>query len=462
MLCGQPPLPPPLPCPPQLPVPYAWSRAGVVPGALIAVATAAANAAACRWLASAAAATGHTAYEALAQDVGGRGKSKKGERHENDVAAPGGRGNNHHPLLFFSLPALALTTQASLALLLFGTVCGDIALFTDVAPTALGRLFPYADARGALPSGRLCATVLTLLVVTPLSFLRQMRSLETAAAAGVGVVVILVGAVAVSAVKADWPALHDGDLAVWTPTTLAALPEAAGVLGFAFYLCPVLFPLMAEMPPGRSSIAGKAAAAVTLTVAPLVYGALGVFGAARYGLYTQPSMLVNAWLGGGVGDGLLDAAAVAYLAVSVPPMMLSLRFTLASGLAGGGEGVDPGPRGRFVLTAAPLAAALAVAVAAPSGAEKIFAATGAAPVCIVCYVVPAVVRVAMLRRRAGGGQDAAADGDAEGGSAAPLLPAGRGPVPARLLVGPALVAALGVVTGVSNGWLAVRALVGGR
>jgi hypothetical protein len=336
-------------------------------------------------------------------------------------------------------------------------VAGDIALFTDVAPRALGRLFPYADARGALPSGRACAAALTLAVVTPLSFLRHMRSLEAAAAAGVGVVVVMVGAVAASAVKADFPALRDGELPVWTPVSLPALPEAAGVLGFAFYLVPVLFPLLAELPAGRERIAGAAAAGVTLTVAPLAYASLGILGAARYGANTQPSMLVNAWLGGGVADGVLDAAAVAYLAVSVPPMALSLRYTLLSALVG--EGGVPTPRARALCTAAPLAAALAVALAAPAGAEKIFAATGAAPVSIVCYVVPAGVRVAMLRRRR-----AAAAGDAEDGAAAgaPLLPAAApGLPPSRAFVAPALVAALGVVTGASNGWLAVRALVSG-
>lgn len=411
-----------------LPVPYAWARAGVVPGALVATAVAAANACAVAWLSEAAATTGHTAFDALAADVGGRG--------------------------------LALLTRCSLALLLFGTCAGDIALFADVAPAALDRLFPYAGAAGKLPSGRVCAAALTVAVVTPLSFLKRMRSLETAAAAGVGVVVALIAAVAASAVKADFPALRDGELPVWTPRTPAALPEAAGVLGFAFYLAPVLFPLFAELPPAPRGprIAGKAAVGVTLTVAPIVYASLGILGAARYGDHTQGSLLANAWLGGGAADGWLDAAGVCYLAVSVPPMALSLRYTLEAAIAG--EHAPPCPRRRVAATVAPLAAALGVALAAPHGAEKIFAATGALPVCFVCYLIPAAVRVDALGRRRRSGGVASVEA---GAASEPLLGETDDDTSSPVVtwtdyVPPALVAALGVATCVSSGVLAVRAL----
>ena len=407
-----------------LPVPFAWSRAGVLPGLLIAVAVAAANAAACRWLMHAAAATRHTTYEGLAAELGGR--------------------------------APALVTRAGLALLLFGTIAGDVALLADVAPVALGRLFPYADVAGRLPSGRLCAATLTVLVVAPLSFLKHMRSLETAAAAGVVVVAALIAAVARSAWAADFPALRDGDLSFWAPNSPSALVEFAGVIGFAFYLVPCLFPVAAELGARGPAVAGRAATAVTLAVAPAVYSLLGVLGAARFGLDTQGSLLVNGWLGGGAADGALDAAAVAYLCLSVPPMTLSLRFTLEAALIG--ETLGDTARLRAACTLAPLGAALAVALAAPRGAEKIFAATGALPVCVVCYLMPAWVRVAMLRR------DAARPGEGgEGGE--PLLEAGSPRPPRRLrardLAAPAAVATLGLATSGAAAVLAARALVAG-
>ena len=100
-----------------LPVPYAWSRAGLVPGLAIMVVVAAANACACRLLMAAAEETGHDTYDGVAGEAGG--------------------------------PLLKSVTQASLVLLLFGTVCGDIALLAEVAPRSLARLFPPAAAANA-------------------------------------------------------------------------------------------------------------------------------------------------------------------------------------------------------------------------------------------------------------------------------------------------------------------------
>ena len=54
----------------------------------------------------------------------------------------------------------------------------------------------------------------------------------------------------------------------------------------------------------------------------VVYGLVGVFGAARYGLATQGDLLVNTWLGGRA-EGILDAVLVAYLAISIPPVQVS-------------------------------------------------------------------------------------------------------------------------------------------
>ena len=357
-----------------LPVPFAWSRAGLVPGLLILLVVAAANACACRLLMSAAEETGRDTYDGVAGEAGGT--------------------------------KLKVITQASLVLLLFGTVCGDIALLAEVAPRSLARLFPAAanPTSASLPSGRLCAAVLTLVVVAPLCFLRRMRSLEAAAAGGVAVVVALVASVVSSAVISGAPAIKSGEFPIWRPVSAAALPEAAAVLGFAFYLAPVLFPLLHELPPSPRGprLAAKASRGVTALVAPIVYGALGIAGAARHGRRTAGSLLANEWLGGGRAEGALDAAAVAYLSISIPPMQHSLRYTLETMVAG--EGAPACDRRRAVLTAVPLAAALAVALAAPQGAEKIFAVTGAIPVCAVCYVLPAVIHLTLLFRPGGRGR----------------------------------------------------------
>ena len=56
-------------------------------------------------------------------------------------------------------------------------------------------------------------------------------------------------------------------------------------------------------------------------VAVLVYGLVGVFGAARFGRDTAGDILVNTWLGGRA-EGFLDLAVTAYLAISMPPVQV--------------------------------------------------------------------------------------------------------------------------------------------
>ena len=232
------------------------------------------------------------------------------------------------------------------------------------------------------------------------------------------------------------------------------MPEAVSVLGFAFYLTPCLFPLLHELPAGPrgAALAARAARWATLGAAQAVFGLLGVFGAARYGLATSGSLLADTWLGGGVADGALDAAVVAYLAISMPPMALSLRYTLDAAVAG--EDAPGLGRRRAVLTAGPLAAALGVALAVPA-AEKIFSVTGALPVCAVCYVLPAAIRLRVLGRaeEGGGGEDGGGDPDSP---REPLLDSVR---PAALTpaaaAGPAVVASLGIIISGAAAWLAV-------
>jgi hypothetical protein len=63
-------------------------------------------------------------------------------------------------------------------------------------------------------------------------------------------------------------------------------------------------------------------------IAIVVYGLVGVFGAARYGLATEGDLLVNRWLHGRA-EGVFDAVLVAYLAISIPPIQVH-RVLLAA------------------------------------------------------------------------------------------------------------------------------------
>lgn len=73
---------------------------------------------------------------------------------------------------------------------------------------------------------------------------------------------------------------------------------------------------------------------ISAGIAVAVYGLVGVFGAARYGLATQGDLLVNSWLHGRA-EGVLDAVLVAYLAISIPPIQVHCvpPVTVSWGLA---------------------------------------------------------------------------------------------------------------------------------
>ncbi|CAL8462502.1 g2035 [Coccomyxa elongata] len=343
-----------------LPVPFAFSRMGVLLGVLTMAAVAYSNSLTSVLLLRAAGLTGHDSYEGVAQAVGGR--------------------------------VWKVVTQVSLILLLFGTVIGDFALLADVGQRALRRLTPSAPELLVGYDGRGIMVLLTLCVVLPLCLLRKMRSLETAAQAGVLIVMALAGIIVTEAAQYGFPAIRNGELPLWGIQPNADLPEAFAVLGFAFYVQPMLMPLLHELPPGPSSvnITCQAVRIVVGIIASAVYGVIGIFGAARYGAKTEGNVLVNEWLGG-PAEGFLDLAIAAYLSISVPPMQMSCRYTLDVLLAG-----EDAPFSSYRHTMETLFivfSSLAVALAFPTGAEKIFAVTGATAVCIVCYVIPVALHL---------------------------------------------------------------------
>ncbi|KAK9866261.1 hypothetical protein WJX84_003598, partial [Apatococcus fuscideae] len=122
--------------------------------------------------------------------------------------------------------------------------------------------------------------LLALLVVLPMCLLRRMRSLELAASAGALVIIAIIGIVIHAAVSTGFPAIRSGELSLWKLQASKGLPEAFSILGYGFYLQPMMLPLLNEMPLGALGVelTNQAMCLVTLGVAPLVYGMLGVFG----------------------------------------------------------------------------------------------------------------------------------------------------------------------------------------
>lgn len=78
-----------------------------------------------------------------------------------------------------------------------------------------------------LADGQSLMVVMTVLVVLPLSCQKHMRSLETAAAVGMLVVVALLGVLAVGALAAGLPAVMDGQLPLWSLKVGLSVPSAS-------------------------------------------------------------------------------------------------------------------------------------------------------------------------------------------------------------------------------------------
>jgi hypothetical protein len=56
----------------------------------------------------------------------------------------------------------------------------------------------------------------------------------------------------------------------------------------------------------------------------VVYAIIGLFGAARYGAQTSDNILENKWMGGGIGQGILN------LSISCMSNSCGLYFSLSS------------------------------------------------------------------------------------------------------------------------------------
>ncbi|RMZ56478.1 hypothetical protein APUTEX25_001325 [Auxenochlorella protothecoides] len=351
-----------------LPVPYAFSRTGVLLGLLTALAVSLANSLTGTLLVRAAGACGTSSYEALAETLGG--------------------------------PRWRAFTQSWLVLLLFGTLCGDFALVADTGRLAVGKLAGSAAPHWLLAGqGRVIVALLGLGLVLPLSCLKHIRKLEQAAAAGVALVGVLTVIIIRRCVADDFPAVRSGELDLFHVRLTPDLPEAIGVLSFAFYVHPMLLPMLAEMPAGARGVAltARANQLVTSGVALAIYSVVGVFAAARYGLATGGDVLVNEWLGG-AWDGALDAGMALYLALSMVPIVLTLRLQLDALILGPGRRTSRAHT--MQVTAASVLSSLGVALCFPTAAEKMFAITGASAVCVVCYALPVAFHLRLFYRPA--------------------------------------------------------------
>ena len=170
-------------------------------------------------------------------------------------------------------PALALA-RVALVVLLFGTSCGGLAVIGEAGGRALcgAGLITGGDdpdaacapapawTRALRPrlgvpapanpedAGVAVAVALTLLVLAPLCLARDITSLDRAGAVGLALLLALVVVVVSRAARAGFPEAVDHPAAfAWRAKGASAAARAFPILGYAFYVHPVLLPMLKEM-----------------------------------------------------------------------------------------------------------------------------------------------------------------------------------------------------------------------
>jgi sodium-coupled neutral amino acid transporter 11 len=287
-------------------------------------------------------------------------------------------------------------SRFSLFLLLFGTQCASASLLGDCGMSIL-RLFNLPS--WVLDDSRYSMVLMTLCVVLPLSFSRHFRSLDRVAALGTVLVVILCGIVIHSCVLAGFPALKSGDFPILSIKNSEHIPASIGILSFAFYLQPLLLPLLSEMPPGEVGlkITCQALRIVTMGIAVVVYLALGLFAAMRYGKDTQGDVLLNHWIPKEY-EPLLNMSMAVYLSSSVAPIVLAMRYLIyATQGIRDDEMVDQHVTSvrHCVTTFLCVAIPTAVASLYPKQSQVLFSITGSTAVCLIAYVFPVYVHLSL-------------------------------------------------------------------
>ncbi|KAG0630426.1 hypothetical protein M758_1G177400 [Ceratodon purpureus] len=345
-------------CRAVLPVAWAFSITGITAGFLIMVVVASANAYTCDLLLRQAFATGCMDFETLGLAVGGR--------------------------------AWRLTTEISIVVLLLGTITGSIAQVGEAGAIGLTSIWPNTPGALINGSGRLLMVLATAVVIWPLCLVSRLRQLEYAGMAGTVIVLWLVGVTVVEASINDLPAVRDGEFAAVGLSSIGLVSQAVSVFGFAFYIQPVIMPLLEEMPAGQLGVklTSYSTRVVVLVNSFVIYGLTGFFGAAMYGTSTESNILVNQWLGGGVAQGILNLSMTFYLAMALPMLEFPTRHTIDGWIP---ERWATNKRLRhLVVMTAIVVFCLVIAVAWPASSGYILVVTGATGVCMVSYIIPVV------------------------------------------------------------------------
>lgn len=222
--------------------------------------------------------------------------------------------------------------QVSNVVLLLGNLTGDMCLLADLgAKLLISSLGDDSPQILVGHNGRGIMLFLVLTVIFPLSLFRGMRALEHVATAGNVIVVILCGVLTFDAFSNNFYGITSGQVPLWRMTASSdSIAEAFALIGFSFYLHPLMMPMLQELPPGRQGvkIMTDSLNFVIMVVALGTFSFVGVMGAAAFGEDTEGDIMRNKLIPARVPALMFSVAMLVYLSSCIPPIVLSLRCYL--------------------------------------------------------------------------------------------------------------------------------------
>ena len=370
-------------------------------------------------------------------------------------------------------PVVKLVAQLALCVLLLGSMCSNLAVIAEASSRVLSSLLPTSavshplrhtggvsgpqplggdgDATSTVGGAAVMLLVMAL-IITPLCATRNMTALHHVAGGGA----LLLAGLLLAVVSSSMSHTAAGWAVAMSPSSRvpgASASQAFVVLSFAFFVQPMLLPLLREL--SESSLEQRQAQAlgdlacssgrghaddasafpavtaadrvraaevlelathVTMALALVVYALLGVCGVVAFGGATSEDILLNFTGPAGI---VLDASMVLYLAVCFAPTCHALRRVIyglwdgpaASCLAAAASALrldSESSRSRsatrvdwtvhFRRVAVLNVASAGVALFVPRS-ETLFAITGAVGVSVVCYLFPLVLHMRLVRYR---------------------------------------------------------------
>eukprot|EP00900_Chrysochromulina_parva_P016229 jgi/Chrpa1/24607/Chrysochromulina_OHIO_Genome00007882-RA len=271
-------------------------------------------------------------------------------------------------------------SRIALIVMLFGTLCGSLSVVWETGKH--GARFIWGLDAWLADDGIGGLTLLVILCFGVLLPLSLARLGEIFAISLIGITLSLVVTAytlytAVSTGGFSTPL----DAAELTPVW-SELPTTASLIGFAFWVQPVVLPLMEELPPGPVGVRIMTKAlCLTYFCTALIYGSIGLGGFLAFGAATPQDILDG--FSGSAGDML----ACIFCIVGI-----SERFRAL------GKGIQD-----LVITSLLLGAVFIVVVTLPGASATFFNVTGASGVCLICYVFPVLAYWWTLTPRATGG-----------------------------------------------------------